>query len=519
MSQNGVQCSGWQMSLISMLLSGGIMLFFAVGLSVEDADAQSYSELWGKNGEQWHSKSRLPDFSRAGYHNGELEIPEVVVRANVKDFGAVGDGVADDTRAFKEAIAATDEGAIEIPPGRYVLAEPLHIKKRGIVLRGAGPDHTILVIPKSLQQLLPADQFTALGVPKLKYSFGGAFIEVRGNDGLEKVGDITAPSQRGDQVLVCENAGEVRPGSWIQLRQMLNEEMGLHMHAGLDAGDDTLARPRAVEWVARVVQVDGDQVMVDRPLRLDVRPEWRATLHFYRPTVEEVGIEGLAFEFPGVPKKKHLLEEGFNAIQFSDVFNCWVKNVRFIDADMGLKVNGARFCQGEELEFVEAKREGMTGHHAIWASGNAQECLFQGFRVETTYVHDLTVEGLANGNVFRNGSGRSINLDHHRNAPYENLFTNLDVGDPKRLWRSSGRGDRGPHSAARTTAWNLRHQGGEVHEPSRPSKMWPQLNVVGVAGYEEKKSDERWTEPLSGIVDPPDIYQAQLERRLAEEGR
>ena len=40
MSQNGVQCSGWQMSLISMLLSGGIMLFFAVGLSVEDADAQ-----------------------------------------------------------------------------------------------------------------------------------------------------------------------------------------------------------------------------------------------------------------------------------------------------------------------------------------------------------------------------------------------------------------------------------------------------------------------------------------------
>ncbi|MDP6039750.1 MAG: glycosyl hydrolase family 28-related protein, partial [Candidatus Latescibacteria bacterium] len=176
MSQNGVQCSGWQMSLISMLLSGGIMLFFAVGLSVEDADAQSYSELWGKNGEQWHSKSRLPDFSRAGYHNGELEIPEVVVRANVKDFGAVGDGVADDTRAFKEAIAATDEGAIEIPPGRYVLAEPLHIKKRGIVLRGAGPDHTILVIPKSLQQLLPADQFTALGVPKLKYSFGGAFI-------------------------------------------------------------------------------------------------------------------------------------------------------------------------------------------------------------------------------------------------------------------------------------------------------------------------------------------------------
>ena len=499
---------------MGLFLRGLLGVVFAVGL-VALAEAQSYSELWGEAGELWHAKSRLPDFSFAGYHNGEKEIPNVTVRANVKDFGAVGDGVADDTQAFKRAIAETEYGAIEIPRGRYVLTGPLHIKKRGIVLRGAGPDQTVFVIPKSLQQLLPADQFTALGVPKLKYSFGGAFIEVRGNDGLKKIGQVTAPAQRGDQVLVCENAEHIASGSWVMLRQKLDAELGRHMHAGLNAGKDTLSRSRTIEWVARVVRVEGDHVMVDRPLRLDVRPEWQATLHLYQPTVDEVGIEGVTFEFSGVEKKKHLLEEGFNAIQFSDVFNCWVKDVRFVDADMGLKVNGARFCQGEGLEFVEEKREGLTGHHAIWASGNAEGCLFQDFRLETTYVHDLTVEGFAHGNVFRNGRGRSINLDHHRNAPYENLFTNLNVGNPKRLWLSSGRGDRGPHSAARTTVWNLVHSGGKVSKPRSPVKMWPQLNVIGVEGYEDVKTKALWVE--SRGVKPLDIYEAQLEKRLEKE--
>ena len=493
------------------------MLMFAAGLA-GDGSAQSYSELWGEAGEKWSPQSRLPDFSRAGYHNGGRLIPDVPVVTNVMDFGAVGDGQADDTEAFRNAIEATADGAILIPEGRFVITGTLKIRKRGVVLRGMGPDKTILFMPKSLQQLLPSDGYTALGVPKLKYSFGGAFVEVRGNDGLVEIGKVLRPSKRGDTFIDCANARSATSGDWIQLRMIRDADLGRHLHAGLDAGDDTLARPRSIEWVARVVRADAERITLDRPLRLDARPEWQAVLHHYRPTVEEVGIENLTFEFPGVPKKKHLLEEGFNAIQFGDVFNSWVRNVRFVDADMGLKVGGARFFQGENLEFIESKRTGRTGHHAIWVVGNSQECLFQNFRFETTYVHDLTVEGFAHGNVFRNGSGRSINLDHHRNGPYENLFTNLDVGDPGRLWRSSGRGDRGPHSAARTTVWNIRHDGGEVYGPRRLAKMWPQVNVIGVAGYEEDKTeDAQWIEPLPEGVTPEDLCEAQLRKRQREE--
>ena len=142
------------------------------------------------------------------------------------------------------------------------------------------------------------------------------------------------------------------------------------------------------------------------------------------------------------------------------------------NADMGIKMTGrTRFCHIERMEFVAAKREGRTtGHHAIWIVGNSQENMVTHFRVATPYVHDLSLEGFAHGNVFRKGSGVLLNLDHHRNGPYENLFTDIDAGNGRRLWYSGGSRNRGPHSAVRTTVWHIRH-GGEQRSirPGRQS--------------------------------------------------
>src|SRR5690606_26028940 len=91
--------------------------------------AQQYSELWGKNGEKWTPASRLPDFSYAGYHSGEAEIPELPVKANVKDFGAVGDGLSNDTEAFQKAIQSVSNGAILVPEGTYKITDLLLIDK------------------------------------------------------------------------------------------------------------------------------------------------------------------------------------------------------------------------------------------------------------------------------------------------------------------------------------------------------------------------------------------------------
>lgn len=55
---------------------------------------------------------------------------------SVKDFGAVGDGVADDTVAFQAAFDAAE--VVNIPAGEYVLSAKLTVNDKAFTLRGSG---------------------------------------------------------------------------------------------------------------------------------------------------------------------------------------------------------------------------------------------------------------------------------------------------------------------------------------------------------------------------------------------
>src|SRR4030095_10938490 len=114
----------------------------------------SYSSLWGVAGEKWTPEGRLPDFSYAGYHAGEATIPEPRARWDLKrDFHAVGDGSTDDTQALITALETARNGVLFIPAGSYVISKRIDITKGNLILRGAGPNKTILLFPKSLTDL------------------------------------------------------------------------------------------------------------------------------------------------------------------------------------------------------------------------------------------------------------------------------------------------------------------------------------------------------------------------------
>lgn len=477
------------------------------------ASAATPSALWGKDGSAWTPQSRLPDFSFAGYRCGDAAIPEVAVVADVKTFGAAGDGKTDDTAALRRAIAETKAGAILIPEGRYVLTDIVEIAKGGLVLRGAGIGKTVLVIPRSLEQVFGAKE-TSEG-NKSSWAFGGAFLQITGRDAGKKLTDVAATASRGDTKLRLKNTAGITAGSWVRLLMNNDPALGRHLHADqFDAAATTRKEMKNLcDWVARVTAVEGDTITLDRPLRLDVRPEWRAEVWSWKPTVENAGIESLSFEFAGPPKRKHLQEEGFNAIHVRGAANSWVRDVEVIDADNGVILGGCRFFVVENFRARAVKRDtSETGHHALWATGKSQDCLFTGFRIETVFVHDLTVEGCASGNVFERGSAVMLDLDHHSNAPFENLFTDIQAGDPRRLWRCGGREDRGPHTAARTTLWNLRYTDGTAPPPVPTG--WPQINVIGLRGFPASTTPDReWIEPCDGEVTPSNLYRAQVERR------
>lgn len=68
---------------------------------------------------------------------------EVVKTKNVKDFGAKGDGITDDTKAITEAVANASDGLVEFPRGRYRITKTINVKLAesgpiGLTGRGAG---------------------------------------------------------------------------------------------------------------------------------------------------------------------------------------------------------------------------------------------------------------------------------------------------------------------------------------------------------------------------------------------
>ena len=485
-----------------MIRSFPAAVLFLVGAGL--AQSAPVSALWGDNGEKWNAASRLPDFSQAGCRAWS----DPKVTASVKDFGAKGDGVTDDTKALQRAVAEAPAGALLFPAGRYLLRGPLRANRSGLVLRGEGPDKTVLVCPLPLSEIEPLAERTP---GKARYAFTGGFVVLQGRDEGKKFAEVVHSAKRGDAVLTLSTTEGVKAGDLVRLEMNdFDGSLGRHLHGDLaDAAKATLKEMKPlIGWVAEVKSVEGSNVTLDRPLRLDVRPEWKPTLSTYRPTLTNAGVENLSFEFSGKPKAAHLKEEGFNAIHLLGASNCRVRDVTVIDADNAVIVGGfSRFCTVEGLRVVAAKREGETGHHALWATGGAQDCLFRDFRIETRYVHDLSVEGRANGNVFSGGSGVALNIDHHRNTPYENLFSDLKVGDPRRIWQSGGRKDRGPNSGARETFWNL---SGDGTFPAPPA--WPQINVIGMPVGDPKKKLDPWIESTEPVV-PAELHQAQRERR------
>jgi hypothetical protein len=473
------------------------------------------SELWGEAGELWTPRGRLPDFSYAGYHAGEKPIPDVPVRVNVRDFGAVGDGIADDSRAFLEAIEAVSDGAVFVPAGRYRITEVLEIDKSNVVLRGESRDSTVLFFPKTLYEHYGRG---ADGGPH-GWSWGGGWIWVNGEPGRGdsnppvwdqggKLTDIIAISRRGETSIEVADAGAVRPGELVRLTQTQPDgSLSLHLHDGHAlAGRCMVDRPgrQLVNWLLEVTRVEAGRVHFDRPLRADVRPEWQATLWSGEPPIEEVGIESLTIEFPVLPYQGHHNEPGQSAISLAEAYNSWVRDVAVVNFDNAILLWYSRFCTVDGVVLA-----GRPGHYGF-NFGGAQDSLVTRFRIANQSVHDVSTCNMGNGNVVSWGEGQAINFDHHRGAAYDNLYSAVNAGSSRRLWHSSGTRS-GHYTAARATFWNI-----TPRAPARRVPLWPSINVIGrvkMAEEIEALAVGAWIERVRSL-EPVDLHQAQLARRL-----
>lgn len=478
-----------------------------------------FSKLWGKYGEEWNPTGRLPDFSFAGYHYGEIPLPTIAAATNVVDFGAKPNDGEDDSLAFQKAVDAIDSGAIEIPEGRFVLTNFVYIKKDGIVLRGAGEDKTTLYMP------LPAEKIAGKRDGGFASAAKGQIISIEPpHRKTDLLTEITGPSKRGTYQVTVNDASMINPGDYVMLR--VEDEIGEkeytgpfwnHLHA--NKIDWLGYLPEWAEanasWPFLVSAAEDDTITFYEPLRFDLSPEWKATL-LERNAIAECGVEYLRMEFPSdVPTPPHLQEPGYNGVRFQNAVHCWIRNVTFSNSDN--PITAYYGCSG--ITMLDITFEGRRGHHGISLSGSAN-CLIEGLtdNCKEPWIHTVTMDHKSCGNVHKGTKGNNvISLDFHRDIPFENLHTDIQS---ECNFNSSGAVDAGPHAGARNVYWGLSTPSNGARNQSAPrsdiSDYWGKQTTTIVSELsipEYFSDDEEWYEHHPNLY-PRDLHLAQLRKRL-----
>ena len=118
-------------------------------------------------------------------------------------------------------------------------------------------------------------------------------------------------------------------------------------------------RPVVVQ-ATRVTAVRGRTVTLGDPLLHDVRAEQPAVLAEWRH-LTNVGIQNLRFQFPDAPAFGHHLEQGYNGIYMTGVFDGWVRNLVIDQSDSDVTVHYQS----------AAGRAKVSGDRAIYKLGTA----------------------------------------------------------------------------------------------------------------------------------------------------
>ena len=337
---------------------------------------------------------RLIDWSGSGL---EAPPPVPVLEVVATDFGAVGDGVADDRMALLNAMAALGgaPGIVYLPTGQFRVSHSLPLPS-GTVLRGAGADSTRILL-----------------------DLGGT-----GDDGLvvssfdigSDIALVGAPVFGSERIRVAD-ASTLAPGDWVEIV----EDNGIWdiNPAGWAA--------ESMGHIARITAVAGDSVVLSEPFRHDLDAAANPRLRIVKPK-QDVGIECLAIERLGSGPT------GSN-IFFYNAVNCWVRDVDSYKScgahvlatrSSHLEIAGNYFHEAWVYDGSGTRGYGvcLTRHTT---SCRVEDNVFRKLR------HAMMVKQGANGNVFADNYSREPNrseaipdfsgdISLHGHFAFANLF-------------------------------------------------------------------------------------------------
>ena len=228
-----------------------------------------------------------------------------VIGANVKSYGAVGDGIHDDSTNIVNALAACPDGQVlYFPAGNYKLLSRINATRNNVTWRGAGMGKTVLL--------------TYAGDPI--YCGNGDW---NGGPNDTPTINITSGAIKGSVNLTVNSLAGLAVGKLVTLTQI--NPPWVHANTNYYAAgpnDDGHNATRLMAITMRVIAIAGNIITIEHPLPTDFTNAPMLTPWNY--LVQGDGWEDMTFDLAN--------GGGMAAVQLIQAYNCWFKGVEIKNA-------------------------------------------------------------------------------------------------------------------------------------------------------------------------------------------
>ncbi|HEX7903208.1 MAG TPA: DUF4955 domain-containing protein [Chitinophagaceae bacterium] len=502
------------MKKISLLFIGHFILCFAM--------AQNVTPLWQdfldakKNGKT----SILPDFSYAGYHFSEKQIPDQSGRKyfTVTDFGAVPNDDKFDDEAIQKAVDAAEKdangGVVFFPPGKYLIAadgdslKQIRISKSNIVLKGSGAGASGTEIYQATMRLN-----------------GRQILFMPSTNKTQKITTINKDAARESFWVEVADASSLKAGQDVVIRHRSEEFTRLYF-APLELKPEWTRLfgdkgGMQIQEIHTIEKIEGNRVKFVNPLHFDLVLVKSASFDLYNfNSLEECGIEDIHFtsnwktypeEF--VHHKNAIHDYAYEAVGMEYVKNSWVRNCVFSDWNEGVMIRA-----GYKVSILNVDFNGKKGHASVHAR-TGYGVLIKNCHFNNAQHHGAGTGYSAAGTVITQCSlGTDQNFDIHSGQPYATLFDDIDGG----VFYNLGGPEPGhPHHGKHLVLWNFYHKSAKDQHYNfwdmsrRRNYTIAQPILVGFQSNMKVDFENVGINESQGkAVMPKSLFEAQLQLRL-----
>lgn len=451
-----------------------VVLSFCI-LSYANAQiAPSWVDFAQKRSDGDMKNSVLPDYSYAGYHFSDKEIPDLSSwhTIDVTTHGALPDDAVYDDDAIQAAIdAAVASGVptvVYFPAGKYLVADEAHAKTpivvRGshIVLKGAGSEEggTEIYSDWTGGENEAGEPFAA-GL--WRFQFQPADLTSSTLTTIHK--DIS----RGDfQVEVADPSG-LSVGQTVDLYHKHTDSLEANMPGLVHKPVWNIANRGITTFEKHIIAaIDGSIVTFENPIQINL-PTGNAPAELRSLNLlEEVGVEDIRFSsrWGTHPETfahhaNDVVDYAWRSLMLENVKNAWVQNCEFQDANVHLWVENSI-----GVTVRDVKVSGKQGHTS-YAAKLSYGVLFENCRDEANMWHGPGMRWSTVNTVYLNCKmNRNQSVDCHGYHPYSNLLDGVEGGS---FQTNGGAENSYPQSGPDLTFWNFVHAN---NSSSRTYNFW-----------------------------------------------